>query len=139
MPELAAIYLLGVFLGFVLTAANIGLRKRRRASREFRNVENNLKKAELFWSENEDRIVDWTETRAKDDVAKGNSGFAIAGALISALSWGGVIFLSILVLSEHVLARSRREKALFASALAASEDLDKDEVTRLVGELNRAN
>ncbi|MES2964760.1 MAG: hypothetical protein V4760_12780 [Bdellovibrionota bacterium] len=139
MPELAAFYALGVLVGFVLTAFNIGLKKRHRTSSSFRNVEANLRKIDLYWSDNEDRIVEWTETRAKDDASKGNLGFAIAGALISALSWLGVVFLIVLVVSEHYLARSRRERALFASPLGESENLSSDEVRRLVGDLNRAN
>lgn len=139
MPELAAIYAVGVLLGFIVTAANIALRKRRRQSSTFQRVESNLRKVDLYWSENEDRIVDWSETRAKDDAAKGNGGFMVAGALISGLSWPGVFFLLILVLSEHVLAKSRREKALFASPLAWHDDLEKDEVERHVADLTRAN
>ncbi|MEK7356305.1 MAG: hypothetical protein AAB250_07635 [Bdellovibrionota bacterium] len=138
MPELAAIYVLGVVVGYALTALNIGFRKRHRKSLAFRNVETNLRKADLYWSYDEDKIVEWSETRAKDDDAKGNRSFAIAGALISALSWVGVVFILILVASEHLLARSRRERALFASPLGLRENLSRGEVEGLVGELNRA-
>jgi hypothetical protein len=139
MPELAAIYVVGVLTGFLLTAVNIALGNRRRKGSASRTLQKNLRKIDLYWSDNEDKIVAWTETRENEDATKGNVGFAIAGAVISALSWPGVFFLGLLVLSEHVLARSRREKALFASPLSERDDLEKLEVQRLVGELERAN
>jgi hypothetical protein len=139
MPELAAIYAVGVIVGYVLTALNIAIRNRHRSSAAFKSLEANLKKADLYWSYDEDKIVTWSESRVKEDAAKGNRGFAIAGALISALSWAGVLFILVIIVSEHYLARSRREKALFASPLALRENLNRSEVEGLVGDLNRAN
>jgi len=136
MPELAASYVVGVLISFLVTALNIGLRNRHRKSTAYRRLEQNLRRADFFWSDNEDRIVDWSETRAKEDASRGNTSFIIAGALIAALSWAGALFLVILVLSEHVIARSRREKAVFASALAQRDELSRHEVETLVKELN---
>lgn len=139
MPELAAIYILGVVVGYALTSLNIWIRNRHRRSTSFMTTQTNLRKADLYWSDNEDKIVEWNETREKEDADRGNRGFAIAGALISALSWAGVLFITIIIVSEHFLARSRRERALFASPIGARDNLSRGEVESLVGELNRAN
>ena len=137
MPELAAIYLVGLFFCLVLTLVYNLLRVRRRNSPEYVQLRANLQRSGLYWSENEDRVVPYTPEREAEDHEKLKKSTALVGSILSLLSWAGAFFLMIIMISERYIARSRRERAIFNSKIAR-EDLSADRTTSVLAEIGLA-
>jgi hypothetical protein len=139
MPELAAAYTVGFLLCLMLTTLYIFLRERRRSSRAALTVQKNLKKLNLFWSDSTDQILVLESDSAEAEARKSRSAIGITGFILSLLSWAGVFFLLVIMLSERFLARSRRERRLFGSLLALDSSLDATKVRQFIDELDLMN
>ena len=132
MPELAAIYALGLIFGLLETALFLFLWKRRRRGTEFSNVRANLAKANLYWSESRDRLGPPSPAEEADDMSTSLRTIGLTGALLSFLSWPGAFFFALVMVSYRFFARSRLEKRLFDSPLSRRADLAAVEVASLV-------
>ena len=134
MPELAAMYAVGVLLSLGLTGLFVFLQARRSNGATARNVRANLRKAGLYWSENQDKILPWNEDAEAIDRKGSRTTILVTGVLLSLLSWAGLLFLGIVMLSYRFLARSRLEKRLFGSELARDPGLTAEAAARLADE-----
>jgi hypothetical protein len=134
MPELAAMYLVGFIISVSLTFVYQALRRRRRKSVVNFNLQNNLRKAGLFWSEDQDKVIEWNQAQTEAELDSSERSHLIVGLLLSFLSWVGFFFLFILMISDRYLTRSRKEKALFASELALDPDLNVETVRALAND-----
>ncbi len=139
MPELAAAYAVGFVACLALTLLYVFLRDRRRHSDGAKNVQTNLAKLGLFWSDSRDSIVPLTPTSADDESKRSQRTIGYTGLILSLLSWLGFVFLLVIMISERFLARSRRERNLFTSELVRSSSLDANEVRRAINHLDLMN
>lgn len=130
MPELAAMYGLGFVCCLALTMLYVFLRDRRRKSHGAQLVQTNLKKIGLFWSDHRDSVVPLSPDVNQAEARKSQLAIGYTGLILSLLSWAGVFFLLIIMLSERFLARSRRERRLFGSELSKNANLTADQVRR---------
>lgn len=128
MPELAAIYFAGVVVGLFCTIGFIYWNRQRRKGRSWRNLQANLNKVGLFWSDHRDRLLPWTPDVDLKEDGRSTRSLAVAGALLSALSWPGVLFYLLIIASIVFLARSRAERKIFSSPLVNDDDLDPEKV-----------
>jgi hypothetical protein len=135
MPELAAIFFLGTIVGLIETALFFFLWKRRVNGPEFTSIRHNLSKVNLYWSESRDRLGPLSETDATDDSRTSIRTILITGVLLSLFSWAGAFFFGLVMVSYRFFARSRLEKRLFDSPLASNPDLDANEVSRIVSDI----
>ena len=139
MPELAAVYTVGFVACLALTMLYVFLRERRRQSHGAQQVQLNLAKAGLYWSDSADAIIALAPTSAIDERNRSKKAIGTTGLILSLLSWLGVFFLLIIMLSERFLARSRRELKLFNSELVHAPDLDATQVRRAIQDLDLLN
>ncbi len=123
MPELAAAYSIGFVSCLILTIVYIYLRRRRRQSSAAQTLQGNLRKAGLFWSDESDTVAPWSSEAEATEARQSQKSVTYTGLILSLLSWAGVFFLLIIMLSERFFARSRRERRIFAFALATTPDL----------------
>lgn len=139
MPELAAVYALGFVACLALTILYVFLRERRRHSRGAQMIQANLAKLNLYWSDSADAIVPLTADSAIDETRRSQRTIGYLGLLLSLLSWIGVFFLLIIMVSERYLARSRRERHLFGSKLAREAQFDANVVRSELHDLDVLN
>jgi hypothetical protein len=139
VPELAAAYTVGFVACLALTMLYVFLRERRRHSHGAKCVQSNLAKLGLYWSDSADAIVPLTPTSADDESMRSKKTIGYTGLILSLLSWLGVFFLLVIMLSERFLARSRRERHLFTSELVCNPSLDANEVRRTIEDLDLLN
>lgn len=132
MPELAAIYAVGILSSLILTMVALAGTHRRRSSQALVNLNTNLARIGLFWSDHRDDLVAWTASAEHDERRSLSRSLLISGTVLSTLSWVGLVFLSILFFSARFLARSRLERNLLSSELAHTPYLASHVVDRLV-------
>ncbi|MBC7419744.1 MAG: hypothetical protein H7328_03355 [Bdellovibrio sp.] len=121
MPELAAGYLLGFICTLLLVGLHIVLQTRKQKSKAMRQLQSNLKKINLFWSDSEADLKPYSAGAEKLDAEKSLKSILISGAGFIFLSWFGFLFQFILMLSVRFLAVKRLERNLFNSELAEIE------------------
>lgn len=131
MPEIAAGYLIGLLLTAGLVALHIYLQTRKQNSLAMRYLQMNLKKINLFWSESESAIKDYTPGAEKIDAQKSIRSILVSGVGFIFLSWLGFLFQFIIMLSLRFLAVKRIERRLFASDLTEKE-LNPDTIQKFV-------
>ncbi len=136
MPELAAIYVLGLVACLLLTMLFVFLWSQRFNDQQHRTVRENLKRAQLYWSENLDKVVVWEDGAEQRDRATSLRNICLTGGLLSALSWAGVFFLLVIMLSYRFLARSRTEQKIFSSPLSSKSEMDSNDVLLLLRSLD---
>lgn len=134
MPEIAAAYAAGIFLTFCLVGLHIYLQSHKQKSLAMRQVQNNLKKINLFWSESESEIKAYEPLAEKQDAEKSIRSILISGVGFIFLSWLGFFLQLILMFSLKYLAVKRVETRLFESELA-EKDLDAEKSRDLVAKI----
>jgi hypothetical protein len=139
MPELAAVYFVGLVACLALTILYVFLRKRRRQTRAAETVQTNLRKADFYWSDSRDAVVKWNPEANELEATKSQKAIALTGSVLALLSWAGVFFLLIIMLSERFLARSRRERRLFGSQIAKNPSLSREQVLAELDQLEVCN
>lgn len=137
MPELAAIFTLGAIANLGLTTLFVYLWKKRQSTGPFATLAENLLKAGLYWSDGREALISVGDgSKERDDRASVRN-IILTGSLLTLLSWPGVLFHLVIMVSYRFLARSRLEKRLLASELARSRALSASRVHTLVKELNK--
>lgn len=131
MPELAVAYAVGMLATLLLVGFHIFLQTRKQKSSTMRLVQVNLKKINLFWSESESDIKDYSPGLEKQDAEKSIRSILISGVGFMALSWLGLLFQFILMLSLRYLAIKRIERNLFESEIAEVE-LSAEQVLKIL-------
>lgn len=134
MPELATLYFAGLVACMALTILYVALRRRRRMTGAAQIVQSNLQRAGLYWSDSQDAVVRWDPEVNSKETEKTQKAVGLTGVLLSLMSWAGMGFLLIIMLSERFFARSRREIRLFSSRIATQEGLSRPDV---LAELDR--
>lgn len=134
MPEIAAAYAVGIFLTLALVGLHIYLQSRKQQNPSMRQLQKNLKKINLFWSESESAIKTYTPGAEKQDAAKSIRSILISGAGFSFLSWLGFFLQLMLMFSLRYLAVKRVETRLFESELT-EKDLDAEKSRDLVAKI----
>lgn len=139
MPELAAFYGVGFVVCLALTMVYVFLRNWRRHSRAASTLQENLQKAGYFWSDHRDSLVPYQKDANEAEAKKSQVAIGYTGLILSLLSWAGVVFLLIIMLSERFFARSRREQRIFASDLTKRNDFTVDSVRTEIAQLDILN
>lgn len=137
MPELAAAYAIGVIASFGLSTLFVFLWTRHRARPQMKLLNANLAKADLYWSERQDRLLPLFPNTDTDDHQTARRSLVWTSLGLSFLSWIGFLFILILMVSYRFLARSRTEKLLTESMLTSQTNLSRDEVSRLMENLRQ--
>lgn len=133
--------LLGVwFVSFCLSMMTLiygfTLTRKKLHSSKLQNVNANLEKVGLFWSNAISDFAPLKENAVRLDQKKTLRSALMIG-LLSLGSVLGFLLLFIVTISVHFIAPSRKEKAMFRSALANDPNLTSDQVTRVVDELKQ--
>ena len=123
-------------LSMLTVGINFRLTQKKLKSKTLRNLNLNLEKAELFWSNSLADFAPLTPTAVENDAQKTRRNALVIGAFGLA-SIPGFLLLLALVLSLHLLARSRKEVATFRSLLTSDTNLGRHEVECLVKELQQ--
>jgi hypothetical protein len=136
MPELVSIFAVGFLLSLSANIANYMFSIRSFGRLEILILQRNLSRVGRFWSFNHravsDVVVasDFDQSIANDRKMASRS-LVVLGVLLTAMSWLGLLGLGLYFISVNMLAKSRIEQKIFASALVSS-DLPKEEVQRLI-------
>ena len=131
-PEMAAVYIIGWIPTALVSATQYYVHQKKMRSPEMQQLQSNLKKIDLYWSESQANFI----PRLDGTAEKGNyrRTLLILGVIFIALSWFGFLFNLLVFISTQYLAVSRREKLVFASALSHN-NLSTEQVQILVNEL----
>jgi hypothetical protein len=128
---IVGVWLTSLLLSVPITLWNFTSIRRRTESPEYATLNSNLLKVGQFWSLSNDSFVQLSESNPEADIKKLKRTYLMIAAL-GLLSVFGLIFLSILSFSIHVLAKSRLTQQVFHSPLANNIGLSADEVAKLV-------
>lgn len=133
--------MIGLWLGsFLLSVLVVGMNfyvtRERLQSERLKILNFNLSKIDTFWSSSLANFSSLAPGAIENDANKTLRNTLFMGFL-GLGSLPGFIFLVILVLSLHILARSRKEIATFRSVLAIDKTLDRSEVETLKVELDQ--
>jgi hypothetical protein len=134
MPELAAVYSLGILVCVLQTALFVFLWRRRRTRSDHKFINANLRKVDLFWSEHFDQIVPWQAEIEKTERRGALRSLLLTGGCLSLLSWAGWIFLVIIMILYRFLGRSKLERSLYSSDLAQDPSLPVERIHRWLDE-----
>lgn len=133
-PELAAVYVAGWIPCAAVTGVQIWLHRRKTKAPAYRQLQKNLKKADLSWRESRSDFEPWAEGKEEKDLRAYEKNILLMGTFFLFLSWGG-LFLNLIVLaSVHSLAVSRIERRVMESDLT-QKDLPLTAVQNILKEL----
>ncbi|MNK01248.1 hypothetical protein D3C87_190430 [compost metagenome] len=133
---IVGIWLLCFCLSMLTVGINFHLTRKKLSSKKLSTLNANLEKVELFWSSSLDDFSPLTsEALEKDTKATLRNSLLIG--LLGLGSIPGFLLLLALVLSLHMLARSRKEVATFRSPLSTDTNLSKQDVETLVSQLSQ--
>ena len=135
MVELAGFYFSGLTVSLLLTLFYQIMLARHYSSSRFQQLNSNLARANLFWSDQESNFKSLTATALREDQAAAKKAALIFGLLMSFMAWLGFVIFTVFLISLRYLARPRFERRVFASALARKENLSESEVQELIKEL----
>lgn len=133
-PEMAVAYVAGLIPSTLVSGAHLLLFKRRINSPPVRLLQNNLAEVGLYWSESSASIRECREGSAKRDEQLYLRGVKILGLGCFFLSWVGVFFHLLILLSLRYIAMPRLERALMRSSLA-TRSLSAEETRRALIEI----
>lgn len=133
MPELAAMYLVSAILNLLLMCLHLFLQNRKNHSSQMLNLQTNLAKISLAWSDRRGELVAKTDYDADEDWSRQKRTILVAGFFCALISWPGLFFQLVLMASIRYLARPRLEKRLWESELAKKE-LSPEQIIRYVGQ-----
>jgi hypothetical protein len=132
-PEMAVSYVIGWIPSAVTTGLQIWFHRKKVKSLAYQQLQNNLKKIDLMWSESTSDIEPFIEGKEEEALKSYEKSILLMGALFLLLSWLGFFFNLAVLLSVHFLAVSRREQKIFSSSLSI-KDVDKMEVALILKE-----
>lgn len=133
-PELAAVYVSGWLPCAAVTGLQIWLHRRKTQTPAYRQLQNNLKKVDLYWRESRSDFEPWAQGKETKDLHSYEKNLLLMGAFFLFLSWGGLILNLIVLASVHSLAISRKEQRVMASDLTR-QDLPVTEIQKTLKEL----
>jgi hypothetical protein len=128
----------GIYLGSFLLTWLVALTyfmtklKPQYKSKSFVILIENLKKADLIWSNKNSEFGPYDPSHLEKDKAKAFQSFFLIVVLCSLLSVIGFLLFFLVILSG----KSRKERLVFASPLVQNLELDRSAVLKIVEELN---
>lgn len=133
---IAGVWLICLFLSLLTSAYSVYLTRKKLRSKKFQNINIHLQKIGMFWSNSaaDFAILD-TDSIINDENKSLRSAYMLG--LLGLASIPGFLLLFVVTISIHFIAISRKEQALFQSALAQSSTLEINEVQSLVDKLNQ--
>jgi len=138
MPEIAAIGAVGAFVTFIVANFNLYLVHKSFSDLKIKTLNLNLGKLGWYWSVDQGAPVKMQGRDAKllteTDYQKATRSAFIFGTMMIFLSWLGLIILSIYMVSDYKIAKSRIEKKVMSSNLTEAEISDLGEIQRLLDE-----
>lgn len=139
MPEIVVIGTIGAAVVFILVNINLFFVHRSFQSEKFKTLNHNLFLVGQYWSLEQGRLIPLAgktteELIAKDHQKATRSAF-LFGTFMIFLSWMGLLFFTIYVLSVHKLAKSRFEMRLFRSDLVKQKFQDAKSVETILSTL----
>lgn len=133
---IVAVWITCFCLSMITVAFNYYFTRKKLFSNALKNLNVNLEKVGLYWSNSSADFLPLSLNSVQTDASKTLKNTFLLGALGLA-SVPGFLLLVITVLSIHLLARSRKERATFNSALVQNSDLSRSEVENLINEFNQ--
>lgn len=127
------VYITCFTLSACLIAWQYSLVSRQLQSQSLQNLNTNLAKVGLFWSNEKSDFASLQEGSIEADQRKAKL-TVLAVGLLGFASVPGFLLLLAVILSMRYLARSRKERAVFASRLIEDAILDATQVNGLVEE-----
>ncbi len=121
LPEMAAAYVVSLVPNAALTGLHLFLYQRKSRSPKVRQLQSNLGKIGLHWTETEGAIVSFTEESFAKDARKYRRSVFLLGGFCLVLSWLGVITQLIVMASLRYLAVSRLEQRVFTMDLSKND------------------
>lgn len=132
---IAGVWLTSLLLSIPITAWNIHTVLQSKRSPKYTVLNSNLAKIGLFWSLSGEQFMPLAKGNPDDDARKLLRTYLIIGCL-GFLSLLGLIFLSIVTVSLHVLVKSRKADRVMKSELAINADLSPIEVQTMTKTLS---
>ena len=130
---IVGVWLASLIISLFVVSFNYHLTRKRLQSERLKTLNLNLAKIDMYWSNSLANFAPLTPDAVENDAAKTLRNTLLMG-LLGLASIVGLIFLLILVISLHFLARSRKELATFRSSLATDKNLSVRDVQTLVSE-----
>lgn len=140
MPEIAAIGLVGAIVTFLAVNLNLYWVHRSFQEASFKTLNHNLSKVGKYWSLEQGRVLligpgDSQRSFQEKDYQKSTRSAFLFGTMMIFLSWLGLFFFLLYFISTNKLAKSRLEERIFVSELVKNENLDQNEVSHLLKEI----
>lgn len=133
-PEMAAAYVVGLIPSASVTGLQIWFHRKKVTNIRYRRLQENLKKVGLVWREANSELEEYQPEKETQDLQRYEKDILLMGTFFLFLSWIGALFNTIILISVHFLAVSRKERKLFSSALA-EKDLSIEQVQEILQEL----
>ncbi len=131
IPEFLAFFV-GMLVTFLSWMLYFALSKK---SSHLLILQNNLQKIGYAWSTNNGEAIPFEKFNPEKEKIKTLYSYGILVAIMSVLSWLGLIFSVVLMLSIRLLP-TRYEKRVFASELASNPVLEPDRISGILREIS---
>lgn len=140
MPEIAVVGFIGAIVVFICVNIYMYWTHRNFRSGKIFILQSNLFLVNQYWSVEKSNIVpvlpgDSLKELRKIDYKQSIRSFFIFGTFLIFLSWFGLVFFVIYLLSIHKFAKSRLEVKLFASELVRIVFKDKGSVEQILSQI----
>lgn len=128
------VWLGSLLLSMVITAVNVRYALNLMRSSKYKVLNKNLVKVEKYWSlttENFKNLGDGSAKNEEDQMIRTSiylGGLGLLGA-------PGLLFLIVISVSMHFLAKSRFTRRVFQSELVTNTELSAEQIIQIVGEL----
>lgn len=133
-PEMAAAYVAGLVPSTLVAGAHLLLFRQKVRTPTWSQIQKNLNKVGMYWSESVAAIRTLADGAPESDTAAYMRGLRLLGLACIVLSWAGMFFHLIILLSLRYLAVPRIETAVLKSSLA-QRDLTSGEVMDALAEV----
>lgn len=140
MPEIAAIGFVGAIVTFIAVNLNLYWVHRSFQTQEIKTLNHNLSLIGRYWSQEQARILEvkapqTQEDLQKKDYQKSTRSAFIFGTMMIFLSWFGLFIFALYFLSTNKLAKSRLEERIFSSELVKNQNLEQNQIQKLLSEM----
>jgi hypothetical protein len=132
MPELAAIYALGILFSAAITGIQLLWWRRHRSSIGMARLNENLAKVGFFWSDHADALQALKPGHEEAERVALSRSVLISGFVLGFLSWIGVLFSIVLIVSMRFFVRSKLERSLMTSPLTLDTGYSPDQVQKII-------
>lgn len=133
-PEMAVAYVAGLIPSTLVTGAHLLLFRKKVNSAPIQQLQRNLAEVSMYWSESGACVRTLAEGNPTDDARIYLRGLKLLGLACFFLSWIGMFFHLIILVSLRYIAVPRIERAILSSRLAQRR-LSQGEVMEVLSEI----